>query len=186
MALLAEEIVEEWLNRAGYFTIRGARVGVHELDLLAIRPRSRGLECRHIEVQASVTPVSYITNVPREVQKATGRAAGSSTTRSREELIAGVREWCTKKYDLPRKETLRASLVPGSWTRELVLHKIKHPEEVDIIKSEGVTVHWLSAILEELAAGGGLVPKAGGAHLVDLVEIGIGERNGGRHVPDRS
>ena len=33
MALLAEEIVEEWLNRQGYFTIRGVKVGVHEMDL---------------------------------------------------------------------------------------------------------------------------------------------------------
>ena len=37
MALLAEEIVEEWLNRQGYFTIRGVKVGVHEIDLLAVR-----------------------------------------------------------------------------------------------------------------------------------------------------
>ena len=27
MALLAEEVVEEWLNRQGYFTIRGIRLG---------------------------------------------------------------------------------------------------------------------------------------------------------------
>jgi hypothetical protein len=32
MALLAEEIVEEWLNRQGYFTIRGIKKGVHEID----------------------------------------------------------------------------------------------------------------------------------------------------------
>ena len=33
MALLAEELVEEWLNRQGYFTIRGIKFGVHEIDL---------------------------------------------------------------------------------------------------------------------------------------------------------
>ena len=73
MALLAEEIVEEWLNRQGYFTIRGIKLGVHEIDLLAIRPGPTRLECRHIEVQASVRPISYITRVPVETQKATGR-----------------------------------------------------------------------------------------------------------------
>jgi hypothetical protein len=73
MALLAEELVEEWLNRRGYFTIRGVKLGVHEIDLLAIRPSASGLECRHLEVQASVRPVSYITRVPKDVQKATGR-----------------------------------------------------------------------------------------------------------------
>lgn len=37
MALLAEEIVEEWLNRLGFFRIRGVKIGVHEIDLLAVR-----------------------------------------------------------------------------------------------------------------------------------------------------
>jgi hypothetical protein len=37
MALLAEEIVEEWLNRHGYFTICGIKMGVHEIDLLAVK-----------------------------------------------------------------------------------------------------------------------------------------------------
>jgi hypothetical protein len=35
VAPLAEELVEEWLNRKGYFTIRGIKVGVHEMDILA-------------------------------------------------------------------------------------------------------------------------------------------------------
>lgn len=53
MALLAEELVEEWLNRQGYFTIRGLKVGVHEIDILAVRPCPSGIECRRLEVQAS-------------------------------------------------------------------------------------------------------------------------------------
>ena len=39
MALLAESLVEEWLNREGYFTIRGVKHGVGEMDLLAVRPQ---------------------------------------------------------------------------------------------------------------------------------------------------
>jgi hypothetical protein len=34
MALLAESLVEEWLNRSGFFTMRGIKCGVNELDLL--------------------------------------------------------------------------------------------------------------------------------------------------------
>ena len=41
MSLLGEEVVEEWLNRNGYFTIRGIKVGVDEIDILAIRPLPR-------------------------------------------------------------------------------------------------------------------------------------------------
>ena len=58
MALLAEELVEEWLNRQGYFTIRGIKIGVQELDLLAVRFKDGKSECRHIEVQASMRPMS--------------------------------------------------------------------------------------------------------------------------------
>jgi hypothetical protein len=35
VALLAEELVEECLIRQGYFTNRGIKVGVHEMDILA-------------------------------------------------------------------------------------------------------------------------------------------------------
>jgi hypothetical protein len=58
MALLAEEIVEEWLNRDGWFTIRGIKIGVDEIDILAIKPTANGIRCRHLEVQASFNPVS--------------------------------------------------------------------------------------------------------------------------------
>jgi hypothetical protein len=72
MALLAEEIVEEWLNRQGYFTIRGIKIGVHEIDLLAIKISDDHVDCRHIEVTASIHPVSYITDVPKAIQKKLG------------------------------------------------------------------------------------------------------------------
>ena len=38
MALLAEQLVDEWLNRKGFFTVRGIKEGVDEIDLLGVRP----------------------------------------------------------------------------------------------------------------------------------------------------
>jgi len=75
MALLAEELVDEWLNRKGYFTTRGIKTGVHEIDILAVRPLESGLECRQLEVQASMRPVSYITRVPAAIAPAATGAA---------------------------------------------------------------------------------------------------------------
>lgn len=70
MALLAEEIVEEWLRRRGYFTIRGARSGDGEIDLLAVKPGPEGLlDCRHVEVRASSNPIGYITVPTRELKE---------------------------------------------------------------------------------------------------------------------
>jgi hypothetical protein len=48
MALLAESLVEEWLNRKGYFTIRGLKHGLGEMDLLAVRPESAGVIGWHV------------------------------------------------------------------------------------------------------------------------------------------
>jgi hypothetical protein len=85
MALLAEEIVEEWLNRQGFFTIRGIKVGVEEIDILAMRLDDEGKPiCRHIEVQASINPVSYLTPLAKALQKELGRAAFSMKHREPE------------------------------------------------------------------------------------------------------
>lgn len=171
MALLAEEIVEEWLNRAGYFTARGVKIGVHEIDLLAIRPLPSGLECRHIEVQASVRPVSYVTRVPKEIQLSTGRAPGSAKVRSDEELRQGIHEWIQKKFDHPSKQMARERLAPGQqWSRELVLNRVKSEREAELIEEAGITVHRLASILKDLQLPG-LIEGAAGAHLVDLVSM---------------
>ncbi len=171
MALLAEELVEEWLNRTGYFTIRGVKLGVHEIDLLAIRYGEAGPECRHLEVQASVRPVSYVTRVPKEIQKATGRAAGSAKTRTDDELRQGIREWVHKKFDHPAKRALQKRLAPGPWSRELVLHQVKFEREVELVQEAGITVHRLSEVLRQLNSGGLLLEGAAGGHLVDLVSM---------------
>jgi hypothetical protein len=175
MALLAEELVEEWLNRQGYFTIRGIKLGVHEMDLLAIRPSPEGFECRHLEVQASVRPIGYVTKVPREVQRATGRASGSSKARTDAELLDGVREWVEKKFTEPAKAALRAKLAPGPWSRELVAHVVKYEHELELIEASGVRVHRLTDIVRELKRGDLLLQGAAGAHLLDLVAMAATE-----------
>jgi hypothetical protein len=169
MALLAEELVEEWLNRLGYFTIRGIKLGVHEMDLLAVRPAVNGLECRHVEVQASVRPVSYMTRVPKSVQKETGLAAEKKKKRSPEELKLGVKEWVHNKFLKELKSRVREKLAPGPWSFELVVHKLKHQEELELIRQEGIKVHLLSDIVEHLRSETGQIQAAASADFVDLV-----------------
>ena len=146
MALLAEEIVEEWLNRNGYFTIRGIKVGLYEIDLLAIRKTGSEIERRHIEVQASFRPVSYITPLPKQVQKETGRAPYNARKRSHKELEAGVQEWVHSKFLMQQKCELRESLYPGKWRYELVVNIVRHPEELVYIEKQGVKILHLSNI----------------------------------------
>ena len=170
MALLAEEIVEEWLNRRGYFTIRGAKTGVHELDILAIKPAGKRLECRHVEVQASSNPVSWLTPATKADRK-TGTAANSAKARSAQYLLACVDEWLEKKFFSAKKEALRTKLAPGPWKFELVIHRLKHPEELEIIRSRDIVVHQLEAVVREVLAAENLIEGAAGKSLVELIGL---------------
>ena len=172
MALLAEEIVEEWLNRQGYFTIRGIKIGVQELDLLAIRVLDKGeLECRHIEVQASIKPVSYISRVPKEIQKKFGRSSTSQKRREHEELASGVKEWVAKKYEHKEKLKLMRRLVNKEWTRELIVHNVAHPEELEFIAKHNIKIIKLVDIITDIKTQKSVIEKAAGADLLDLVNF---------------
>lgn len=174
MALLAEEIVEEWLNRQGFFTIRGIKIGIQEIDLLALRICENGVECRHIEVTASVRPISYITDVPKEIRSRTGRPPKSPTHRTTEELQVGINEWIEKKFNLPKKSKLRQKLYPGKWSYELVVHKILHHEELDLFREAGIKIIHLKDIVLELAKNKTVIERASGESLVDLVLLDVG------------
>lgn len=170
MSLLAEEVVEEWLNRKGYFTIRGIKVGNGEIDILAIKPSNSGnCECRHLEVQASTNPISYITALPREIQKKTGRGPHNARRREPRELRQGVEEWVAKKFSDPTKAALRRTLCNAEWSFELVINRARHLEEVDLIAASGVRIHWLPEIIREMTTRRESVRAAGGSDLLELI-----------------
>lgn len=169
MALLAEELVEEWLRRKGYFTIRGVRLGVQEIDLLAIRPEQDGLNCRHVEVQASINPVNYLTPFTKSLQGTLGVRPTSQKQRTPDQVEACVAEWIERKFHHDRKVKLREQLVPGGeWLLELVVNRVKHEDEISHIE-EHVKVHRLPSIVDDLREKGALVPSSAGADFVDLV-----------------
>ena len=171
MALLAEEIVEEWLNRQGYFTIRGVKLGVHEIDLLAVKwRRDERPECRHIEVQASMRSVSYISRVPKKDQR-NGRAKNSAK-RSDQELIEGVSEWVETKFLRPDKRTLMSALWNGEWSSELVVNVVKSEEELKLIAGHGIKILRLCEIVSSLASDSFPVSSACGADIIDLIQMG--------------
>lgn len=169
MALIAEEVVEEWLNQQGYFTIRGIKLGVHEMDILAVKFDGDEADLRHYEVQASVNPVSYISSVPKAVQKSENRHANSAKARSREELSAGVQEWIEKKFLHPKKRNLRARLAKGAWSFHFIVNEVAHVEELDMFERSQVSVVRLRDILESLKTNADRQFTASGKDLVDLM-----------------
>ncbi len=171
MALIGEAVVEEWLNRQGFFTIRGIKLGVHEIDILALRPNENSThQCRHIEVQISTNPISYISEVPKRAQQA-GTKAKSAKKRSLSDLKEGVQEWIAKKFDHPEKLSLKQKLAPGSWSRELVVHTVRYPEELTMLSESGVEVVTLSKVLKELREEKGPISGASGKELLELMTL---------------
>lgn len=175
MSLMAEQIVEEWLNRRGFFTIRGARVGTGEIDLLAIRPRETGMECWHYEVQGSLRPVSYICPAQAAHRKK-GISPFNAKRRQNEDMQVAVDEWVKKKFHDERKRTTRLSLCKGSWQFGLVVGNVKFPDEIQAIEKAGVTIIQLANIIpaleprKSMKAGSEFVlDAAGGNDLIELV-----------------
>lgn len=174
MALLAEELVEEWLNRDGYFTIRGIKLGNDEIDILAIRPREdHTFECRHIEVSVSTNPIGYISKVSRDEQKAEGLSSNSAKVRSKEVLEKNVAEWVKKKFSKQSKELLRSKLFPGGkWAFEFVVHCVKSEVELAMIEAHDVKVRRFPEIVADLGMNDTVIRKASGADLHELLVIG--------------
>ena len=171
MALLAEELVEEWLNRTGFFTIRGIKEGVGEIDLLAVRPTSApAVEGWHVEVQVGFRPLTYMTNLTPRLAKRLNKARGSAYKRDSEMLDECVSAWIGKKFDDPRKLKRRESLWPGvEWKRAFVHGVFRFPEELRLIESKGVRLILLSTVLAELGNKGSTSFAAAGGDLAELV-----------------
>ena len=173
MALLAEEVVQEWMNRQGYFTIRGIKIGVHEIDILAFRPSPDGHHvCRQIEVQVSTNPIAYVSKVPKSVQKKRGIGPDNAKERKTAELKQGIREWIQKKFDHPKKVALRKRLYPGEWSRELVVNAVKHPEELDLFRKAGVNIIQFKDVLRQVQKRSHVIEAAAGNHLLTLMLLG--------------
>ena len=170
MSLLAESLVEEWLNRAGYFTIRGARFGVSEMDLLAVRQGPSGLEARHIEAQVSTNPISYISPLTDAQAKQFGKAKTSAWERPNEILKIAVTAWVEKKFLAPNKVTARNKAWPGlTWSLEFVHGSVRHPEELDLIRAHGIKTHTFYSVLASLCNDAALTHKGGAG--TDIAEM---------------
>jgi hypothetical protein len=152
-------------------------MGVQEIDLLAVKWHMNGnVECRHVEVQASMRPVSYISRVPKAEQKA--GCAANSAKRSNDELIQGVEEWIEKKFRRHDKIALMTKLWSSEWSSELVVNVVKSEDELQLIANQGIKIHRLSNIVAALAKENFVISSASGADIVDLIHMGSQTRGG--------
>jgi hypothetical protein len=174
MALLAETLVEEWLNRQGYFTIRGIKEGVDEIDLLAVRPLANfRIEALHVEVQVSLRPVSFLAKLTPRLQRELGKAPGSAYPRTDEMLQECVSAWVGKKFEDRRKARRREALWPGgSWQWTFVHGVVKEPRELQLIAATGIRLVPLAEVLDNLChVKRAVFSASAGTDLADLIEF---------------
>lgn len=158
MAHLSESLVEEYLNRKKFFTIRGAKQGVGESDILGIRRLGEKIEGLHVEVQTSFRPVSYLSN-------------SNAKKRNDEEVSEQMKLWIEKKFTRMTKSTLRESIFPGiEWRYVFVCARLKDEREKNHIIDAGIEVIPFGEILAFLirkVKKGEFTTSSGG----DLVEV---------------
>jgi hypothetical protein len=152
MALLAEQLVDEWLNRTGFFTVRGIKSGVHEIDLLGIRPNKKGLEGWHVEVQVSFRPMSYIGKLSKEAQKELGAKSASSTKRRSADFIrASIEEWTERKFYSPLKREMRDRCWKGiDWQYKFVHGAVHDQAELALISERNIELISFNRVLRAL------------------------------------
>ncbi len=160
MAKIAETIVEEWLNRRGYLTVRSLK-DVNEIDLLAYHPGTG--DALHVEVNDSPDPQGFL---------------GPSNARAR--LRESVEGYAQKKYRHERVVELRRRLLPDrdpvqGWGFVLVYNVLREEKEQrDVLRECGVESVSFSSILGKLKSGDGLdfETDSDAANLVKLLNRG--------------
>jgi hypothetical protein len=168
---LAEQLVEEWLNRNGFFTIRGMRLGVNEIDLLAIKPTPTGIEARHVEVQVSFRPISYLGKLNKEEQKELGyKSANSAGKRPARVIKAGIAAWVDKKFFSAKKRKMREMVLSeAKWQYQLVHAEVHHQDELKFIQKHGVKTIRLDSIVAELCASKHPFSMGAGTDISELI-----------------
>jgi hypothetical protein len=122
MAFLAESLVEEWLNRNRFFTIRGIKHGLAEMDLLAIRHEAEtSVIGWHVEVQVSFRPVTYIAKLTDDLARALNRIPTNAAARTPDQIETCASQWVQSKFKADAKAKAREGLWPHvQWEYHLV------------------------------------------------------------------
>ena len=174
MALNHEKLVEEWYRRNRHFTIRSAKIGLNEIDLLALTEefQERGqnvsykLVKKHIEIQISFKPVGYITS-------------SNAKNKSREDLKESVEKWVWKKFISDAAQDIRSAFNYETgdikdWKFEFVHHKVRDPYELDLIannKYQKIKLIKFDDIIKELRRDDGFGTARRGSDAADQVSL---------------
>ncbi|TRY29801.1 hypothetical protein [Aliiglaciecola sp. M165] len=171
MALLAETLVDEWLNRNGYFTMRGLKLGVQEIDLLGVKSVSYKASARHVEVQVSLRPVAYITPLQKQHIPSFAKAKNSAKKRPKTIIEESVAAWVEKKFTSLNKNKVRDAKWPDCEWEFMFVHGVVIEEyELEVMRSLGINTVPLWHVLRDLKHAPGVITGGAGTDLAELIE----------------
>ena len=178
MAIFTEQLVEEWLNRQGFFTIRGCNQGVHECDLLGMRiGKDKQIEATHCEVQVSARPIGYISPLTDAgVERLAVKGRNSAKYRDDYTLQESVVAWMEKKFFGNKKDEVRSKLWSGEWKMKFVHGNLKDDDarELDFMRERGIEVIPVAKIVDDLKNpefGMGFSTAGLGTDIADLFKL---------------
>ncbi len=135
---LIADIIGEWLCLKGYFIIKGLKIGLNEIDVLAIKPKDGKIdEAAHYEISISTSPVGYL-------------GARSAKRQSDEQVRKSVARFIAKKYTNEKTVKLIERLVGKGYTRNFVTGNRKHEMEIIALEEAGINVISVTKILGEI------------------------------------
>lgn len=171
MSLLAETLIDEWLNRQRFLTMRGIKnSGVDEIDLLGVRKEGTEIEGWHVEAQISFRPVGYISKLTQAHSKQHSKARTSALKRPPELLKECVAEFVRHKFDSEKKRNARKIVWPGiNWKNVFIHGKVRDESELNLISAAGVKVISFHDVLTYLAKKSP-VTGAAGTDISEIVE----------------
>ena len=138
MTDIFEEIVSHWLFSQGYFVINNLKVGVNEIDILAVKiEKGMVVKKLHIEVQCSSNPIGYI------------GGNSSAKIRSKKEIEQGVNGYVHKKFYSPKIKKVVESLLGDNYDKWFICGVLKDGTTIEIFKKHQIKVKRIWEIIDE-------------------------------------
>ena len=132
---LIEDVISCWLHSKGYFLIQNLKVGLKEIDILAVKlSGNKIVEKAHIEVQCSDKPICILGHkyvYEKDVKK-------------------GIDIFMIRKFDDKKVVAFIENIIGEGYEKWLITGKQKDEKSIKEIKRRGVRVVRVWDIFEKL------------------------------------
>mgnify|MGYP001594322883 CR=1 FL=1 len=137
---IIENIVANWFNSKGYFLIKNLKVGVNEIDILAIKLNNEQKvdDSIHIEVQCSSKPIGYI------------GGSKSAKKRSASEIKLGVMTYIDKKFNKKKIKNVIEKLIGNKYRKMFICGRLKDESTIKYFEKNGIEVMRVWQIFKEI------------------------------------